>query len=257
MRHELLVFALVVALAGCGSGAPRRNEARAADGERGQTAAEVNVSLGQAYLSQNRLELALSKLQKALKLDPKLPSAHTVIAVLYERIGDEQNAAYHYKRATELAGKSGPVLNNYGTFLCHRGRYEEADGFFERALSDPFYETPVVAYTNRGACAMRWGKLELAEKSVREALRQQPANADALYHMATILFEKRDYFHARAYVQRYEAAGQAGPESLQLAMNIESGLGNQRAVREYRNRLLTEFPESEQARSIADSVTPK
>lgn len=255
MLRSVAVALLALSLVACGTGGGTRSQGgdTASGPGKGQSAAEVNVSLGQAYLEQGQLELALEKLKKALQLDPKLSSAHTVIAVVYERINDPAQAQFHYKRATELAPKNGPALNNYGTHLCRAKQYAEADKYFARALADPFYQAPGTAHANRGACAMLWGDLDLAEKSLREAVRLQPESAQALYDMARVLHARKDDFKARAFVQRCESAAGASPELLELAMHIEQGLANERGVREYRSRLLREFPESSQAQSIANS----
>jgi type IV pilus assembly protein PilF len=255
MLRKAAIALLSLSLAACGTGGGSRSEGgdTASKQGEGMSAAEINVSLGQAYLEQGRLELALDKLKKALKLDPKLSSAHTVIAVVYERINDQPQAQFHYKRATELAPKNGPALNNYGTYLCRAKQYEEADKYFARALADPFYQQPATAHANRGSCAMLWGDLDLAEKSLREAVRLQPNSTQALYDMARVLHARKDDFKARAFVQRCESAAGASPELLLLAMQIEQGLANERGVREYRSRLLREFPESSQAQSIANS----
>jgi type IV pilus assembly protein PilF len=251
MRREVLAVALVL-VAACGT-APARDtrssKAKDADRER-ITAAETNVSLGQGYMEQGKLEIALEKLQRAIELDPNLPTAHTVIAVLYEQIGDNVQAEEHYRKSVSLAPKSGASNNNFGTFLCKQAKYEEADKYFERALTDPFYQTPAVALANRGACAVKWGREDLAEESLRRSLQIDAGNPTALYELAEILFRKGDHFRARAFVQRYEASAQASPESLLLALRIEEQLGNVKAARDYRNRLLNDFPESEQAQSL-------
>lgn len=255
MRHSAAwLLALTLAACATGGGGSSRNEDPAAEPNKAQSAAEVNVSLGQAYLEQNRLELALDKLKKALQLDPRMPSAHTVIAVIYERINDQESAAFHYKRATELAPKNGAVLNNYGTFLCHAGDYANADKYFERALKDPFYTTPGIAQGNRGSCAMQAGNMDLAETALREAVKLNPNDPQALYDMARVLHLRKDDFKARAYVQRCEAANGATPELLELGMQVEKGLSNIRGERDYRVRLLKEFPESSQAQAIAKSA---
>lgn len=253
-RSAALVLSLAVSLAACGTGGgTRSDESPTPEPGKAQSAAEVNVSLGQAYLEQGRLELALDKLKKALKLDPRLPSAHTVIAVVYEQIKDNENAQFHYKRATELAPKNGSVLNNYGTFLCRAKQYDEADKYFVRALADPFYQTPATAQANRGSCAIQAGRIDVAEASLREAVRLAPNEPQGLFDLARVLHMKKDDFKARAYVQRCESVAGASPELLELAMQVEQGLGNEKGVREYRARLLREFPESSQAQSIANS----
>ena len=255
MRRELRALPILIAaaLAACGTAPSSRGSEKARRAGEKATAAEINVKLGESYLRQGKLEIAKQKLDKALELDPKLTDAHTVIAVLYERINDPVSAERHYRRAAELEPKNGDVNNNYGTFLCRRGAYERADQHYARALQDPFYGTPAVALTNRGTCAQKWGKAELAEESFRRAVQLSPNQPEALLSLADILYRKGDYFRARAFVQRHDSGGNAGPDALLLAMKIEEGLGDRRAARDYRTRLLEQFPESEQAQNLKNA----
>jgi len=250
-RLALLLLASL-SLAACATSEKRPEHKSNAETKK-SNAAEVNVSLAQNYLEQGKYEIALDKLQKALEIDPRSTSAHTVMAVLYERIGNDELASTYYKRAAELSPKAGATNNNYGTYLCHKGQYPEADALFQRALEDPFYATPALALANRGTCAMTWGKTELAEESFRKAIQIQPDQAESLFRLAEILAKKGDYFRARAFVQRFESAAKATPDSLLLAMRIEEGIGDRRAAIAYKRRLLGEFPESEQAQELKEA----
>jgi type IV pilus assembly protein PilF len=249
--------ALLLLLAACGT-APQRSESSTAKAPSArQTAAQTNMRLGQGYLEQGRLEMALEKLLKAIELDPRSTAAHTVIAVIYERIDDREQARVHYKRAVELSPKSGDVLNNYAVFLCREGGYDEADRLFERALADPFYKTPAVAHANRGSCALSAGRLDAADESLRRAVRIAPDMPDALYAMARTSMLRGDLLRARAFLQRYEATGRAGADGLALGFEVETGLGNVRAANEYRQRLLAQFPDSQAARRFEDDGAPR
>jgi type IV pilus assembly protein PilF len=254
MRPELLLrsfaIALALSLAACqtsGGGPNLRKDS--AESERIE-AARVHTELGQKYMQQGKLEIALDNLNKALAYDSDYVDAHTVIAVLYERIGQPQNAEEHYKRAAQIKSKGGNELNNYGAFLCKVGRYDEAAGYFDRAVADPFYKTPEVALTNAGTCLLKAGRKDEAETALRKALDRSPNNAEALFQLASVLYEKGEYFKARAFMQRFESVGQARPESLMLGRNIELRLGNGGAASDYTRRLLQSFPESQQAREL-------
>jgi type IV pilus assembly protein PilF len=202
-------------------------------------------------MQQGKLEIALDNLNKALSYDSDYADAHTVIAVLYERIGDVKQAEEHYRRAAQLKPKGGNELNNYGAFLCKIGRYDESTEYFERAVADPFYNTPDVALTNEGTCLLKAGRNDAAEAALRKALDRSPNNSEALFQLASALYQKGDYFKARAFMQRFEAVGQARPESLMLGRNIELRLGNGSAASDYTRRLLQSFPESQQARELS------
>lgn len=213
-------------------------------------AAEINVGLGRGYMSQGKNEIALQKFRRALELAPQMPIAHTAIAVLYERIGNDAGAGTHYQRAAELDKKSGVMNNNYATWLCRHQRYKEADRRFAVAIADPFYETPSVALGNRAQCALMSGNLGNAESSLDQALKLDPKNSVALLAMADLQFRRKQYFRARAFVQRYETAQSPSADSLMLALQIEEALGNTGTANEYRTRLRREFPQSAQTRSI-------
>lgn len=254
MLPERLLLATCIALAGlllAGCGAPgsspvKRDSVRSQQAE----AARVHTELGQKYLQQGKTEVALEKLLKALQFDPNYVDAHTVIAVLYESINDLPKAEEHYKRAVQLKPKGGAENNNYGRFLCEHGRYEEAQGYFDKALADPFYATPALAMSNAGACLMRAGKAEPAEKLLRQSLALNPDDATALLALGSALYAKGEYLNARAFLQRYEAVGAAQPASLLLGRNIELRLGNAAGASEYSRKLLRSFPQSPEAISL-------
>jgi type IV pilus assembly protein PilF len=251
LEHGVRAIALMAAialLAGCGANAGGVKKEDAAT--KREEAARVHTDLGQQYLRQGKLELALEKLNKALSYDSGYVDAHTVIAVLYEHIGDSAKAEQHYRRATQLRPKGGAELNNYGTFLCKVGRYDEAQGYFERAIADPFYQTPALALTNGGTCLLKAGKRDEAEQMLRLALERQPNDAEALLQLAGVLYAKGEYFNARAFMQRFEALAETRPDALLLGRNIELRLGNGRAAGDYTRKLLQGFPESQEARSL-------
>jgi type IV pilus assembly protein PilF len=252
MRPEALsracVLLLALALAACGA-APNNLKKESAASEKIE-AARVHTELGQKYMQQGKLEIALDNLNKALSYDADYADAHTVIAVLYERIGDQKQAEEHYRRAAQIKSKGGNELNNYGTFLCKIGRYDEATTYFDRAVADPFYKTPDVALTNEGTCLIKAGKFDEAGTVLRKAVDLQPNNAEALFQLAAASYSKGDYFKARAFMQRFEAVGKPRPESLMLGRSIELRLGNGSAASDYTRRLLQSFPESQQAHEL-------
>src|SRR5688572_6937121 len=62
----------------------------------GESAAQINIQLGQAYLSKGKLDMAMDKLRRGIELAPRNPDGHTVIAVLYEQLGNLPMARKHY-----------------------------------------------------------------------------------------------------------------------------------------------------------------
>jgi type IV pilus assembly protein PilF len=214
------------------------------------------IQLGQKYMEMGKLDIAKENLTKALVYDPKSVDAHTVLATLYDRVGDHESAEQHYRDAAALAPKAGRTNNNYGLYLCKVGKFAESRKYFDIALADGFYADKATVYTNAGTCQLLGkGSLDEAEADFRRAVEIDPNNPQALFQLANVFYQKNDFFKARAFIQRYDALGQPSPDALLLARNIETQLGHADAAHDYAQRLRDQFPNSEQAHTL-ESVSP-
>jgi len=267
MRHDKRALLLVLGLASVACShdpqimqpSPSSTTPHVSDkpGQSKEDAAKIWVQLGQHYLELGKLELAKEDLLKALKFDPKSIDAHTVLATLYDRVGDHASAEQYYREAADLAPTSATVNNNYGLYLCKVGKFELAQKRFDIAKSDGFSKEPDLVYLNSGTCVLLAnGPADIAESDFRRAIELNPNNGQALFQLASVLYKKNDYFKARAYVQRFDALGQANPDALLLARNIEVKLGNAEAARDYAQRLHDQFPDSAQTHSLDAASTP-
>jgi type IV pilus assembly protein PilF len=213
-------------------------------------AADINTRLGVGYFERGDLQLAVEKLERAIELDPAHVPAHVTMALVRERLGQSSRARRHYREAVELAPGDGATLNSYAAFLCRNGEYAEAEKLFGRAVNDPFYRTPEVAYTNAGACALRNDEHERALGYLRQALEHDEQYAAALYQLARVYVARDEAFRGRAFLQRYESVAGADPASLALGFRIERELGNEREAARYFQKLEAEFPNSNEAREL-------
>jgi len=263
MRHELraILAILGLAVAACSSQQimqpPESSTAPKKTVKSPQESAAVWVQLGQHYLELGKYDVAREDLEKALKFDPKSVDAHTVLATLYDRVGDRTTAEQHYREAADLAPAAGATNNNYALYLCKLGKFEQAQKRFDVAKADGFYKDRDIIYLNSGTCLLLAnGPKEVAEADFRRALEINPKNGQALYQLASVLYEKNDYFKARAFIQRFDALGEPSPDALLLARNIEVKLGNNDAARDYTQRLRDQFPDATQTRSLDAASTP-
>jgi type IV pilus assembly protein PilF len=218
-----------------------------------QSAAQTHTQLAVAYMGQNDLKDAEIALKKALAFDDKYIPAHTMLAVLEWRINRLEEADKEFRAAIALDPSNGDTNNNYGKFLCETGKQEEAMRYFKRALADPFYKTPAVANTNAGTCLMKRNDYAPAEAYLRKALEIEPNYSTALLAMADLDYRKGDAFKARGYLQQFEAAGAATPDSLLLGYRIATRLGDKETAANYSRRLQDQFPNSVQAQSLDGS----
>src|SRR5262249_47271774 len=168
-----------------------------------QESAAIWVQLGQHYLELGKYEIAKEDLQKALKFDPKSVDAHTVMATLYDRVGDRNLAEQYYRQAAELAPTAGQANNNYGLYLCKLGKFEQAQKRFDIAKADGFYTARDLVYLNSGTCILLAnGSRDVAEADFRTALELNPKSGQVLYQLSSVLYDKSEYFKARAFIQR-------------------------------------------------------
>ncbi|HET7267125.1 MAG TPA: type IV pilus biogenesis/stability protein PilW [Oleiagrimonas sp.] len=256
--HSVLIVLLasLLALGGCATttGPDGMHRADTPDGRK--NAARIHTELGQAYFKQGNLKAALGKLQTALQFDPDYMPAHTVLGTLYARLGNMAKAEQHYRRAVELKPESGAANNNFGTFLCHEDKVREGLPYIKKALADPFYKTPAVAWTNAGMCQMRIQNFKQAETNFKKALGFNSRYPDALYQMARALYLQGDAFHASAFIQRRRALGHPDAATLKLGYDIANRLGNAEGAQDYARQLRAKFPDSDQAQALNTHTSP-
>lgn len=208
-------------------------------------AARLNTQLGIDYMRKGQFDLALEKLQRAVEQDPKLATAHSTIALLYQRRGDTDRAEDHYREALDLNADDAGTLNNFGIFLCAQGDIGDAEKVFLKAAQNRDNRNPADAWANAGVCVRRDPKkLARAEDYFREALRLNNRHPNALAQMALVSYERQDYLRARAFLQRYESVARATPQTLWLGAQTERKLGDLQTARGYERRLRSEFPEA-------------
>jgi type IV pilus assembly protein PilF len=173
--------------------------------------------------------------------------------LLYERLNNDSLAETHYKEAISLDPLYSDAQNAYGVFLCKRKKYSDADLHFNQALKNPLYTTPAIAYSNAGFCAYEDGKIDKAEHYLRKSIQLDKRNPAALFQMARVMFEKKDYLKTRAYLSRYHNVVKPSPQSLLLGIKTEEELGDKNAVASYRLLLKSEYPDSDESINLDKS----
>lgn len=206
-------------------------------GRSNASAARDSVARAEQRVRSGQWDQAEAEARTALKQDPKSADAYTILAIVADQRGRGDEAGKHYAKAAGLAPNRGSVANNYGAWLCGDGRAAESLAWFDRALADPAYPTPVAARANAGACAIDAGQAQRAARDLRAALAQQPQNPTALAAMARVEYANGNYMDARAFSERRLDAAPANDAVLRLASQIEQKLGDNQAAARYMQRL--------------------
>lgn len=214
----------------------------------------TNLKLGISYMREGQYEKALERLNRAREAKPDYPPIYNALGVLYQTMGVYDVAEDNFKKAIKLNPKDSSTLNNYGLLLCQIQRYEEADEIFLRAVNNPLYTTPELAYNNAGTCALNNGQIELAEYYFKEALKRDPGIGPTLIQMSKLSYGQGNYMPARGYLKRYLESNKPSAKSLWLGIMIERELGDKDAVSSYALLLRNQFTESKEAELLRQSL---
>ena len=246
------VFFIVLLLSACSYS--KKNATEEADPLK---AAQINTELGFGYLRQGEVEIAISKFERAISYQASSISAHYALGLAYEQQGKVGLAEEYFQRALKLDEQDSAANNNYGTFLCRQQRLLEAEKYFLAALKDPKYQTPELAYLNAALCVKKIPDHPKAEVYLKKVLDLNPKVPVALYHMADIQYAKQNYLSARAYLQRYMELGSADARVLWLGFEVEKRLGDAGQAKLLADKILKEFPASEEAQKLKKTLGPE
>lgn len=247
MRYLLLNMIILMVISGCTSN-QTNPDLRPSEGT--NQIALANLNLAVEYMRTGDLEIALERLNRAYDADPRHYGTHNVYGLLYQRLGDPILAEDHFKRAITLNRNDSESKNNYGSFLCQRGRFDEAEETFLSAASNPLYQTPEVAYANAGTCAIANNRKDLGEKYLRQALSINPRLSIALLQMSQINYDQDNFLSARGYMQRFEGVSSHNAASLLLGIKIERVLGGEDTESSYEMLLRNNFADSPQVQEL-------
>lgn len=136
--------------------------------------AKINIQLGMDYLQQKNVYRAKQKLISALNQAPNIPETWYTMAYYFEATGNKAEAEKYYLRSIEIAPDRGDAQNNYGTYLCRHGRYQESIQHFLQAAQNTQYLDAAAAYENAGFCALKIPDKKLAKTYFEKAVEEDP-----------------------------------------------------------------------------------
>jgi type IV pilus assembly protein PilF len=242
-----LALSLLAACAGSG-GADTRELKTASDQTSAEKRATIRLQLAVGYYQEGKYEIALDEVKQAIAATPDYADAYGLRALVYTALGELALADENYQRALKLAPHNPDLANNYGSFLCQSaGKPKEAMAYFDAALKNPVYRSPVSALVNAGNCALRLKRSEAAERYLLDALRYNPELPATSAGLARVYFERRDFERAGFFINRLTAAAKLDTLSadvLWLAMRVQRKLGDRASEASLASQLRRRFPGS-------------
>jgi type IV pilus assembly protein PilF len=248
MTRKLFIALL---LAGCAQAPADKADVDAQKAE-AFNRAKIHTELAATYFDRGQHAIALEELKEAFNIDPAYGPAYNIAGLVNMELNDDPQAEKNFQQALKIDPQDSDAHNNYGHFLCSRGRGAEGIPHFEAALKDPLYTTPQKALANAGVCARRMNNDKAAEEYFVKALRIEPGNAVSLYHVADIHYKRGQLAEARTFLARQLEVAAATPEALWLGVRIERKLGDRNAEASYGLQLRRKFPGSPEAKALID-----
>lgn len=220
-KRVIAIGISVSLLIGCASTKTKEEEN---DRDRIIKTAKINSQLGIAYLEKGNPQRAKQKLLIALSQAPHIPEPWYSMGYFLEATGDKAEAKTYYLKALAIAPNRGDVHNNYGTFLCRSGEYEESVQHFVLATRDLDYLDAGSAYENAGLCAMKIPDNKMAAHYFELALKQDPMRQLSLYKLAEVQYAQGNYKNAKSTLSELMQLTAPTKETIALSSKIQTHL---------------------------------
>jgi type IV pilus assembly protein PilF len=244
----LLFIALLASCASSGGGSEGTPQL---DPSRAQASAKIHTELAASYYERTQYAIALQEIAIALKADSDYAPAYTVRALIRMALHEDDLADSDFRRSLNLDGANSENRNNYGWFLCQRGREKESLRQFQEALNNPLYATPEMAYVNLGMCSKKAGMPKEAEANLQRALVLRPGMAEALYGLAVLSYERGDFAGAKSYFLKFsQQSSELTAEQLWLAVRIERKVRDRNSAASYALQLRKRYPDSRETQLL-------
>jgi type IV pilus assembly protein PilF len=212
--------------------------------------ARAFTDLAGAYFSRAQYKVALDELRKAITADSRFGPAYNIYGLIYMELAEDKLAEENFRRAIELDRSDSEARNNFGWFLCTRGRYDEGLEQFSAALRNPLYAQPEQAMANAGLCAEKKGDLALAEANLLKSFKLQPDNPNTVLKLAGLHFRQGRLMETQRLLGRHAELAPPTAESLWLGVRLERKLGDRAQEGAYGLQLRKRFPDSNEARLL-------
>jgi Tfp pilus assembly protein PilF len=129
-----------------------------------------------------------------LKMSPGAYLIRNNLGSVYWRQGNVAAAEREWRKAEELAPQNELILNNLGMVAYHEQRYEEAAGYFLRALQTKANYSD--AHLHLGETYEKMGLPQEAEVQLRTAVALSPLNAAVHNALGNLYFDQKRYLEA-------------------------------------------------------------
>lgn len=171
-----------------------------------QESAQVCVKLAETLAAQGHLPEAISQYEKARAYDPDLTQVSYPLALLYDRVGADDEALKEFQLALKAEPNNANILNDLGYYYYARRNWPEAERWLNAAVqADPRYPR---AWINLGLTLGQQGRYAESIAAFEKVL--NPAQARS--NLAFVLLTQ----------QKHDQAAQTYQEALALDPSLKT-----------------------------------
>jgi tetratricopeptide (TPR) repeat protein len=176
--------------------------------------ADAYLLAGSTWLDINEFEAARQNLEQALKLNPDLPGAHTLLGVALDKSGDQKDALPEFKTALSANPNDFQANLYMGAILYKQRDMPSAHSYLEKALA--LDSSSAMARYEFALVESASGDYERAAADMESAARSDPNWLEPHVELAALYYKlhrPQDGARQRAIVDRLTAEQQKrGPQ---------------------------------------------
>ena len=172
--------------------------------------AEAQLLLGLAHLGRHDYRSAKTELQRAIQLNPKLPTAHSLYGRALRALGDLEAADRAFRTELEQNVNDFEANLQLGNLRREAQKFAEASTYLERAMS--IRPEDLVARKLLASLRLQTGKTEEAVQMLEAIVKDAPDLIEAHVQLATgynRLKRKEDAQREQEIIDRLNAQSQA------------------------------------------------
>ena len=245
MLCALLIQACVSQPGDTKSGTPTPSQAAQEAAKRAELRyrAKTHTDLASAYYERKQFVIALEEIDHALQIDPDYVGAWNLRGLVYMALREDRSADESFQKGLRVAPNDSELANNYGYFLCSRGREREGLNRLEAVIRDPLYQTPEKPLVNAGLCQLALHDETAAEAYLRRAVRADPTNVQGAYVLAGLVDRKGHPGEAREILRPLLRRDDPPQEVLVLMVDLDRRLEDREQQRVHSELLQKLYPQ--------------
>ena len=183
--------------------------------------AEVRVMMGTAHVMTGNYQAALKEFERALEMNPRLPTLHTLYGRALMPVGDTERASQAFRRELEINPNDFESNLFLGILLRKEAKEDEALGYLRRAAQ--LRPNDLNARYHIAAVQLASGKITEAQRSLEDIVKAAPEFVEAHVLLAKAYYRlnrKADGDQQRSIIQKLDA------ERQERQLGAQEGIGD-------------------------------